>query len=564
MNRLTVCIILIFASFSFLNSQDEDLSSLIENIQQQINTVEAGSDVYEQKLEVDAEIPYNIRIGITKTDKKGKVKQSDFHFNLADLDPFLVKRNKGSKKVMAVELKTKRQLKTIKVYENGEQKNYSNKFTIYGVDFDNAKSLMEAVKAAIPAAEKLDDRNLDFASLADSVTWLVEQISTVQTGDESVEQSLKPVEENSARFEFISINNTSKGAKRETYNFNFADLNKTAVTFKVKGKNLLVEVTTKRKRKLIEHFKEGEKQNYVNNFEILLTEVNTARDVTKILQGLIPQFEDLQIDALPEVLDLEKGLSFLSENIGNVSSGTNTYNQTFEATCVCDFLHEKVDEKNGKKESSTYRLNLADINSKGLNVKVSGKDIWLELPIKEKQKLIQHTKNGELQNYTNTVKLIAKDVENIRLLEHLFPQVTELCSNALISSAANEPENYTDWVIEQVTKVQSKDKETDQYLEKTDSDCLLRFKRITSSKKSVEEIYEFGLKDLDPEKIDFSISGKELAVKLVTRYKESVVKYYKDGESGKYQNELKILVDDVEKARQMIDAIKGAIEGCQN
>ena len=564
MNRFTVCIILIFITFSFLRSQSEDLSTHIETIQQQVNTVEAGSDTYEQKLESDTETPYNIIVGITKTDKKGKVKQSEYHFNLADLDPFLIKRDRGSKKVMAVELKTKRQLKTIKVYEDGEQKNYANKFTMYGVDFDNAKSFMDAVKAAIPAAEKLDDRNLDFPSLADSVSWLTEQISNVQIGEESTDQNLKQLEDASPRFIFTSIITTSKGAKKETYQFNFADLNKAAVTFKVKGKNLLVELSTKRKRKLIEHYKEGEKQNYSNKFELLLKDVNTARDVTKIFQGLIPKFEDIQADALPEITNLEEGLNLLTENISLVSTGSHTYNQKMDASCVNEFLHEKVEDKSGKKESSTYRFNLADINTKSINIKVSGKDIWLELPIKEKKKLIQYTKNSELQNYTNSLKLIAKDVENVRLLEHLFPQVAELCGKALASSSANEPDNYTDWIIEQVTKVQSENKETDQYLEKTENDCLLRFKRITSAKKSLEEIYEFGLKEFDPEKIDFSVSGKELFVKLGTRYKESVIKYYKDGESGKYQKELKIMVEDVEKARKMIDAFKGAIEGCQN
>jgi acetolactate synthase small subunit len=540
-----------------------ELRRLDAAIQDALKTVESGSDVYEQRLGVDDAQPQNISIQIGKTDRKGRMKETIYFINLADLDPFLIKRDSRSKDVMRVELKTKGQLKTIRVIEDGEQKNYTDECVIYGADFENAKALIEAVKAAIPVAKKLDDRNLTFSSLRERTDWLLQNVGMVKVDDFTTDQKLQQLGDASPRFELTSASRSARRSEKNTYVFNLADLNETSVTFEVKGKKLAVELETKRGRKLIEHFENEERQSYRSDFEILMGDVNTARDVTKMLQRLIPEFTEIQASRIPEVTGLQRGLELASAAVTEVDTGSNVYSQTLTPACVTELVHEKTEGRSGKKTASAFRFNFADVNPKQVAIDVSGKELWLEIPIMGNQKLIRHLENGELQSYAKEAAIAVKDVEDARLLEAVLPRVVELCREDVASTSARRTGNPVDRIISLVGSVRFEDKEIAQTVERLEGNCLLRYKRITATKKSVEEVYEIGLKELDEDQVAFRVSGRELSVQLPTRYKDAVIKYYKDGESGKYQSELRIAADDVEQARALIDAVRSAVTACR-
>jgi hypothetical protein len=141
--------------------------------------------------------------------------------------------------------------------------------------------------------------------------------------------------------------------------------------------------------------------------------------------------------------------------------------------------------------------------------------------------------------------------------------VAELCRVEMTSASERRSDDPIERIMSLVKPVRYEDEEIAQSIEKVD-DCSLRLRRITATNKRTEEVYEFGLAELDEDKVGFRVSGKELAVDLATRFKDSVIKYYKDGESGNYQSELRIETGDVEETRALIDAVKAAIGACRD
>ena len=74
--------------------------------------------------------------------------------------------------------------------------------------------------------------------------------------------------------------------------------------------------------------------------------------------------------------------------------------------------------------------------------------------------------------------------------------------------------------------------------------------------------YEFGFKEINKESVQLSVSGKNVFATFQTNNKEKVIKTYENGKPGNYTNSVKIQVDDLDRARNLLILLKQAITLC--
>ena len=63
--------------------------------------------------------------------------------------------------------------------------------------------------------------------------------------------------------------------------------------------------------------------------------------------------------------------------------------------------------------------------------------------------------------------------------------------------------------------------------------------------------------------VNLKVSGKNVEVSLACKNKEKLVKVYKNGVQQAWGSEVKVVTNDVEKARSIAEAFRSAISQCE-
>ncbi len=121
--------------------------------------------------------------------KKKSTKNKKSQFNLSNINPNTIFfKSKGSEFILSLE--TKRKLKTIKIFEDDEQKNYTNVLKINCSDVENARDLQKVIKDIIPLAKKkFSDSYVEVLSLKEGVEVANNKIETITTNKRTIHQS---------------------------------------------------------------------------------------------------------------------------------------------------------------------------------------------------------------------------------------------------------------------------------------------------------------------------------------------------------------------------------------
>jgi hypothetical protein len=78
-----------------------------------------------------------------------------------------------------------------------------------------------------------------------------------------------------------------KKSNPKKYEFNLYDLDADDLALQVKGKQVLVNLETRSKEKIINNYTDGEKLSYVNNFDMQFKDIPTAKNVVYTLKEMI-------------------------------------------------------------------------------------------------------------------------------------------------------------------------------------------------------------------------------------------------------------------------------------
>lgn len=536
----------------------------VEALSTVIKVIESNGNTFEQKLESQSSgNPAELVFEVNTIDKKGKENLERFEFNLIDLDVRLLRREVKSK-TMYLTVKTDDGQRMIKYFKGEEQENYRNYFSIAVDGVDDCRALQDVLEVAIKESKKGERQDFSNKSFAELIELLKANIKTVKINEGEYAQELTSGDIGYV-LNFNVEDGTTKNSETELIKFSLADLLEKSIKISVSGKKLLVKAGTQNSKRWMEKFEEGEFKSFVNAIEVVVSNTSEARNVANVLKELIPVAQKMEKERLAALAPTEADrLRLLSAYVKDIKTPKKELEQSLAGDCVWTYTLKTL-EGSDKSTLSEYTFNLIDFNKKKTIIKTSS--TGLSVVINGESSLVKYLKEGEPQSYRDKVTFFVEGIDEAKSLAFLLEQQIESCQAKVKEAAVigGTAESLLANCAEFISDIDVSSYTYKQELEAVDNvPCKLQFTQIKSDKnKDTEVLYEFNLSDMNPRSIDFSVSGKELSVRLYTKNKEKVIKRYLGNEKSDYVDNLKLFMNDVEQTRKLMVLFKALVKACE-
>ncbi len=543
-----------FVFAGLLTTYAQNFDTVLQNISDQISTVQSGKKEYQQSIE--SPDPGVVNLHIDEVDSKGKTKSNVYRFNFADIDPNTVRATaKGD--IFTVALTTKKRQKLINKTVDNEKQSYIYTLIVYATDPDNGRALADAIKKSIPIARKILDKRLALTSYTDRLDWLKEHIGNVDLVKKQISQDFSENTDYPGAVVFHKNIASGKNEKKITYNFNLAYLNPKKIDFYVNGDAFGLKITTKHGQKLIKVIENNVQKNYTDKINIATKNVEEARDMQKVLTDIIPLAKQKLEASLPKISGLQNGYDIINGLIEKIPVNEISYEQNMTGDCVVKF-EQNI---NGAKKvyNDIYEFNFADLNKNQIKPKTKGKVLIVELKTISSQKYIKYTRDGEVKSYKSSVMIYVPGAEQAIIVQKILQEMTRICQ-AKFDPKKQLPLDFSS--AKQLLQNNLKnfnlgDIAYEQSVEFVDDNKSLKYQNVITGKKSSKELlYEVNLSDLNPKSITIIVSGKKIHVEIATNHMEKLIKYYKDGKIQSYQTKINLPAPDIETARKIKRALQ--------
>ncbi len=399
-----------------LTSYQDHITWLEENIQD----VDYTKTQFIQKIETGSANNGHIKLSTTEN-SKSKTKAFDYEFNLSTLNPnSLTFKISGDE--FYIEATNRRNIKAIKVFEDGAQQNYSNDIRFYCGSIENGKDLLKVLTQAIPLAEKaFENAKPKVESNANAMAFLNQAMGNVTSSESTYTQS---IEGDCVTKVKIKETNPKETIDYE-YGFNFSDINVDNIDYNSNKTQLYVEINTRKKAKFIRSTENNALQNYTDAFKIYFENIEDVLAAKEAFKNLTKNCESYKSET--NVSSVDSGLEALKNNIGMVKIGDDAYDQTFETVSTSPYTVKLTSVFSNLKNSkeTIYEFGLGDINPKNISIETSGKEVMVELNTKHLEKIIKTYQDGEIKSYSYNIEIQATDIENARSIASLLQQITE-------------------------------------------------------------------------------------------------------------------------------------------
>lgn len=261
---------------------------------------------------------------------------------------------------------------------------------------------------------------------------------------------------------------------------------------------------------------------------------------------------------------LQELVNAISETLKTVEASKVEYAQNLKlnSTNYVDYTLTEVDTK-GKTEETTYNFSFSDIDINTVRAFTKKDVILVQLMVKAKQNLIKKTENnGEKVSYVDNIALYAKNIDNGRdiaeAVKQIIPINETLEKNKLALSSYKDHEN---WLVQNIQDV---DFTKTQFVQKLDAGTasnghLKLNTTINSKSKTTNYEYEFNLATLNPNSLNFKISGDEFYIEASNRRNIKVIKTFKDGTQENYTNKIRFYSNSIENAKDTYKVLKAII-----
>ena len=227
-------------------SQNNEFKSVISELQSNLLEVQTGDETYTHEIE---HLGYSVlKYTLVEVDEKGNREEIAYEFNVADLDPYVV-REETKKDIIYLSLTVDNGQKFIKGYENGEVKGYEENMLMVTKNIDNARIMKDLIKKAIPMAEEIMTNKLKVETYPEIESWLEEHVVNAESSGKSYNQQLVALEDFPGNFRLIQTEITAKSSEEKQYIFNLSDININSLKFNISGSSFSLDFETNRKQK---------------------------------------------------------------------------------------------------------------------------------------------------------------------------------------------------------------------------------------------------------------------------------------------------------------------------
>ncbi len=253
-----------------------DASEIFAFLNSKIANIQLGDKEFTQSFNQDELTNFSV----TET-KENKSVTNIYRFNLIDIDEKSIDY-KITGADLAVQFKTLKKEKLIKVTKDEKLMPFKNKLVINCANSNDAKIIISLLKRLSQNAKK-DYKQLAPKEGSDAIAaWLKENIGDAKVGKKTISQSIK------LKSDMLELMVTSKKLEM-SYKFSVRDINKVSVRYKIIGKSLTIYFETNNKEELIMVYKNGMLKDYDRSAVILFDDVELARNTIYALKALIDE-----------------------------------------------------------------------------------------------------------------------------------------------------------------------------------------------------------------------------------------------------------------------------------
>ena len=394
----------------------------------------------------------------------------------------------------------------------------------------------------------------------DKLAWMNDFTDEILIGNDTYRYDFTNVEGNDCKIRIEEQVTNKKGAlETRSWIFFLADLDPSKLTFKAKGKSLVIFMETNQSQKFITYFERGEIDSYTNKIRISMNEVGIVRTFLETMKKKIGNCENTQ--TMWENRD--EAFTWLEANVGKASDDEIEWNQKFQhgnRDYLVAFEANSVNGK-GEEEKSKYVFDLTDIDPMKINLRIAGKSLVLEIPVKEGNRYISaETPAGT--KFTDELLLYSDDIESARQTFNALKYVVTNTSYERLQWDSYKAS--LDFVKDHLGEVHigenlisnslnfdiSPTGPVNLTISTTESDGALEAKQ-----------YTFYLTDFS-DKIKIEVS-KSITLKMVTEEKHELIRVTKDEKTIDYSAGLSINVANIDLARDIVNAFEFALLNSQ-
>ena len=538
------------------NTNADALSWLKSNI----SKINSGAATFEQSFSYGERKDYLAIFTVKKTDQKSVSTEQKYEFSILDINvKNLTVKVSGTQ--LSVSVETKGSDPYIKYSKNNELQGFAKDFEIIAENIDQARNIIAAFTAAIEKSKLVIP---DFGSLQKAVDFITKNTTDLTLDKKTLSQKINFIPGNGTKSIFIYTEPDSKGKPiEERYEFYLNDIDANSINFKVSGKKITILSTSKNKTKFIKYYKDNAVQDFQNEIGILTTDIETSHEMVEAFKAAIKSS-----DTQPATWkNIGEAFTFLSNDVKGETIGPDMYKLNFSSISTdplnIKYVQSKTDAKGITVEQSTefypYMLDPATVK-----IGSSGKYLVVEVSVSSKKSFVKVFKEGKQQAFDDIIEIMAFDA---RQAQEIAGAIKYLAGNSKPKDKVwGDKQSAVKFITENVGDLKSEGKEVKQKIELTNNDpCKISFTVSSADDKgkTTDEIYEFGLTDMNKLTVDLKVSGKNVEVTLTCKNKEKLVKVYKNGAQQAWGTEVKINANDVEIAKNIAEAFKSIITQCE-
>ncbi|CAM4232961.1 hypothetical protein [Zobellia nedashkovskayae] len=232
---------------------------------------------------------------------------------------------------------------------------------------------------------------------------------------------------------------------------------------------------------------------------------------------------------LAQETGLDQKVTTIQELLSSVEANKLTFNQEFKTVSpgYYDYTISELNSK-GNEESTTYSFALADIDKNSVRYFTKKDVILVELAVKGKQKLIKKLSDeGGKIAYITSFTMYGLNADNGRdlesAIENSIPEAIEVNKNLLVLDSY---EDHLQWLEKNIGNVDLPKHQITQQLSKDlEKSGVVALNQTVDSKN---ERFEFNLSLLNPNSVNYKISGDEFLIEVGSAKGVSGIKFYSD------------------------------------
>ncbi len=206
-----------------------------------------------------------------------------FLVDISDLAPNTIEIDVSAKGIW-VTAATKGNNDYVMPFENGEQQNYTDAFSIGAADIPNAKAIRHGLTEAI--------NNCQGEVSPEDFAWMSKTIEEGNNPQSTIEQQLSVFEDNACKVAFTVIESGKRETTEERYEFNLHDLDENTVALNTKGTTAYVQAGTVYKERTINYYKEDGSVDYENSVAIIVPDIASGKVFMETLTSLIKKCKE--------------------------------------------------------------------------------------------------------------------------------------------------------------------------------------------------------------------------------------------------------------------------------